>query len=186
MVATAERVPSIEALRELPEDDFLELVQADQRGELPLSASKALNDPALAERVYTTLVSIKRDIEAQLTQRAAELLAYQQECMLRGHGGKSEYFAAKTEYDLWRGKAVYAKSRVEHRISAVKLLMKARAQQHTINRDEALLDRKRFLSALMRIAHYDLATNPMGFANATEMADFFQRVAREALDRSVE
>lgn len=55
------------------------------------------------------LVAEIQGIDAQLAHRKAAIQAYQQECFAAGQIGKERWFAAKTDYDRWRAKAIGAK-----------------------------------------------------------------------------
>lgn len=172
--------PPHEALSALSDEDFLTIVQSEQRGEVQSVWSAALRHPANVNRWCDALTQVKRDIEAQLTARAAELAALQQECFSRGFAGKGDYFSAKAEYDQWRAKAVWAKSKTENALTEAKRL----AREHNVAAFEtARTSRRRvFGSTLRKIADYDFDTDPQELGDYEAACQFFQRIAREALD----
>lgn len=55
------------------------------------------------------LVEEIQGIDAQLAQRNAAIKAYRVECLAAGHIGKQRWFAANTDYERWRARAIAAK-----------------------------------------------------------------------------
>lgn len=66
------------------------------------------------------LVTEIQKIDAQLAQRKAAIGAYQQECIAVGDIGKHRWFAAKTDYERWRAKAIAAKTHLIAELRDVK------------------------------------------------------------------
>lgn len=100
------------------------------------SASTDLRAPGLPLElpdIKAALVQKKQDIEQQLATRKTDLLAFQQECLDMGDGGKRQYFQAKTDYEDWKNSANYVKMKIEQRLAFVKSeIRKAMAALPTI------------------------------------------------------
>lgn len=58
------------------------------------------------------LVEEIQGIDAQLAQRSAAIKAYRVECLAAGHSGRDRWFAAQTDYERWRAKAIAAKGHI--------------------------------------------------------------------------
>lgn len=167
------------ALAALPFEDFEEVVKADGLGETSDAVHDALRHPLNLERWRDALSRISQGIQAQLTQRAANLDALEQECRAKGIAGKGEFFAARAEHAAWRAKATYAKAKTDQQLIEAKRLLKAHnVASWTSARDDKV---RRYKSALKQIANYDGDANPLGFEDDAAVIEFFQQTALDAL-----
>lgn len=70
------------------------------------------------ERYGATLLSLKRDAEAQLTERAATLAAYKSQCI--ADGSKAAYFAEENDYQKWRAGLIRYRNGIEERLAELR------------------------------------------------------------------
>jgi hypothetical protein len=160
------------------------MVKLDGRNELGEPFRSALRDPKNLDRWYAALKTTSQDIQAQITVRAAELLALQQECLDEGQAGKRRYFAAVAEHNEWRARAVYAKAKNDERLVEVKRLRALAAEASQESRHQRYRDTRGLVSALKQIAHYPIEADPQECGSPEAMVEFFQYVAQTALDKA--
>lgn len=77
------------------------------------------------------LVYLKKELEAQLSQREAEAAHEKQLCLHMGYAGKDRWFTYESEYLRWRAGVIRMKTTVEGRLSYVKRLAHERQQVKT-------------------------------------------------------
>ncbi len=104
-------------LLDLSDDAFNSMVNQDVRGTLNSELSQLLRDPAIADRWYETLVSLKRSVEAQLSANRAEQVQKQSEFLGRGPQAKMLWLQTKATTEKWRAGAVRFKNGVEDRMA---------------------------------------------------------------------
>lgn len=105
--------------------DFIKVVSDDVKGQADADEQAMLRHPDVWDDWGEALAALKRDTEAQLAKRKAEILGIHQSCLADGPSGKHEYFAEKTNYEKWRAGAIRFKLFVEARIAELKKLKKA-------------------------------------------------------------
>lgn len=100
------------------------------------------------ERWLDALQELRNDVEAQLTERKARSLAYQQECLGMGRDGKAEWFRYRAEYDVWRSRATrYLKCLLNRIREARNLVERYQADEDPVAMREALVKVYAFLDA---------------------------------------
>lgn len=141
-------------LLDLSDEAFNAMVNQDVRGTLNPDTSALLRDPAIADRWYETLISLKRSVEAQLSANRAEQVQKQAEYVALGEGGKVLWMQARAGAEKWRAGAVRFKNGVEDRLAeARKHRNEARANMHISvligERDQAFKEVKRLRAAIL-------------------------------------
>lgn len=111
--------------------NFRALVVAESKGITPSSVREMLQHPAVLRRWMDALVEIKKDVDAQMTEREAKALAFQQEC--HQNGGKGEWFSYKSGWLQWRATANRFRAGIERRISEVRRIRATNVENHLHN-----------------------------------------------------
>lgn len=101
-----------------PDDQFRVLVARASKGQATDAEREMLVSEGVRERYRTTLLSLKRDAEAQLTERAAALAAYKSRCI--ADGSKAAYFAEENDYQKWRAGLVRYRNGIEERLAELR------------------------------------------------------------------
>lgn len=99
-------------------DPFRALVARAAKGQATDAEREMLVSEGVRERYRATLLSLKRDAEAQLTERAAALATYKSRCI--ADGSKSAYFAEENAYQTWRAGALRYRNGIEERLSELR------------------------------------------------------------------
>ena len=134
-------------LRDLDAEQFDAIVNADVRGTLDADTQKKLREPENAERWYSTLVHLKRNVEAQFASNAADRVAKQAECLTRGEKGRVEYLHFLAGQERWRAGALRFLHGLEDKISEARIHRSAlHSEQHA---STALLQRDMLMRELI-------------------------------------
>lgn len=104
--------------------DFRALVAQDARGQATPEAAAFLRSEKGLQRWSDTLRELKKELEAQFGQRAADAQGFQNQCFAAGQEGKREWFEYKAQYDQWRAGARRFHASVQAKIKENKSLMK--------------------------------------------------------------
>lgn len=131
------------------DSDFIKVVSDDSKGLADEDEQVMLRHLEVWDDWGEALAALKRDTEAQLAKRKAEMLETHQECLENGPSGKQEYFAEKTKYERWRAGAVRFKLSVEARIAELKKLRKQAPPEYGESEITALLNLLRWASNLI-------------------------------------
>lgn len=117
-------------LTSLTDEAFNEIVNADVRGTLDTDTSQALREPEVLSRWHDTLISMKRNVEAQLTTNKSEQSLRQAEFFALGAAGRVPWLQYRGNAEKWRQGAIRFKNGVEDRLAEAKRL------RSTVNRDQ--------------------------------------------------
>jgi len=107
------------------------LAGKDARGQASAGESEMLRSKP--EEWYSALVSIVHDLQSQFSDRKADLLAFQQECMKTGQ--KQRFFEEKSIYEDWKATAIRFRQSVQERLQEARVLRKGSREQ---DRDDAV------------------------------------------------
>lgn len=134
------------ALIGLSDDDFLAVVNADvrfDRGGLPNEAIEALRSPENVDRWHRTLLSLKRNVEAQMISKRAELAVSYVQAL--DTGDMTNYLKERAVMLTWRQGACRFRNGLEDRIAEAKAIQENNAlsfmtlRQAIITHKEAIL-----------------------------------------------
>lgn len=102
------------------DEKYIDLVAQLVRGKLPDNiARQMISDDAEAQRMYFALVSLKKDVEAQLAEKRARDVQKRHEFEQRGDDG-TRFREYRARDDAWRAKAIRFLSSIEEHILATK------------------------------------------------------------------
>lgn len=110
----------------ITEEEFIDVINADIRGTLDTDDAAWLRAPDNVEHWYQALCSMKTDVESQLTQKRAEVMSKQSECLAKGDAGRQEWFDFKAESERWRAGAVRFKTGLEVKLAEARGLRNVR------------------------------------------------------------
>ncbi len=132
--------------------DFRALVAQDARGQATPEAAAFLRSEAGLQRWSDTLRELKKELEAQFGQRAADAQSFQNECFAAGPEGKREWFEYKAQYDQWRAGARRFTNSIEAKLAENKRLM--RGSKGVTHEQRLTNDRQRYREMLHRVAEF--------------------------------
>ena len=108
---------TVEFLTKCPEANFRDIVDQDLRGQPGKEAkeiAEALRSPEVVRRWHSTLLSIQKNVEAQLASKAAETRS--ELLMLNLDGKAKDAKQTEANFERWRAGALRFKSGVEQAI----------------------------------------------------------------------
>lgn len=108
------------ALAAMDADDFDALIRASIGIRDNPAVWDALTDPAVITRTRTVLAALHTDVQNQLNLANVSLQQAKDDGYAMGEEGKQSYFAARTEQNEWRRKAIGFRRLVEQRLAFVK------------------------------------------------------------------
>jgi hypothetical protein len=98
-----------------------------------------LRSPEVCEHWRDTLIHLRREMEAQFSERKAAAERFQTECFARGYSGKADWFEYKAEYDEWRARGNRFTTMIAARLDEAKRITKENRAPSDIERCKRLL-----------------------------------------------
>lgn len=99
----------------MTQEELIEIIKEDAKGKARPVDSVWLRKPENVLRWRDELVLLKKDVEAQLTERKAKFDDAHNQCRDL-EGGKRIYFNIKVEFDKWKAGAIRFKTSIEARL----------------------------------------------------------------------
>lgn len=130
-----------EDLLSLDHGSFRKVVDVELHGEAPQQVKELLRSEAVVRRWHDALAQILVEVDSQLSSKKSDMDVFQSDCFAKGATGKTEWFAAKRDYDSWRATAVRFKARV---------IAKKKEAQHLARQKTSMVDAHGLLGNLAR------------------------------------
>lgn len=135
------------ALIQLSDDDFLAVVNADvrfDRGGLPNETVASLRSPENVDRWHRTLLSLKRNVEAQMTSKRAELAVGYVEAL--DSGDLTGWLKERAVMLSWKQGACRFRNGLEDRIAEAKTIQENNALSFVTLREAVAAHRNAILT----------------------------------------
>ncbi len=129
------------SLASLAEEPFALAVAEDCHNRLDKSVAVELRDPALTERWFDALVTLKSNLQRQFARRRSDLEALRVSS-LREDKGSQDFITARAEFLDWKARSVALLGRVEERLAEAK---RNRTEQRETLHSEGRSSRKALL-----------------------------------------